>query len=105
MLRNTWNVPNTIYRYLFEQISNSSHIKLCIFKRYLTFINSLNQSKKKSLSSLAIYVSNDKPTITCQNLDYISNECHLNARNANLCEVLQSDYHRGHKRIVDNQNW
>ena len=93
MIRNIWNVPNTTHRYLIEIISNSNHIKLCIFKRYLTFINSLKTSKKKSLASLANNASNDKHSITCQNLDYISNECNLDAHNANPSEVLQSEYH------------
>ena len=93
MIRNTWNVPNATHRYLIENISNSNHIKLCIFKRYLTFINSLKTSKKKCLASLANLVTKDKHSITCQNLDYISNECNLDAHNANPCEVLQSEYH------------
>ena len=53
----------------------------------------MKTSKKKSSASLANNVSNDKHSITCQNLDYISNECNLDAHNANPCDVLQSEYH------------
>ena len=42
---------------------------------------------------MANLVTKDKHSITCQNLDYISNECNLDAHNVNPCEVLQSDYH------------
>ena len=92
MLRNIWNLPNTTHRYLLEKVSNSNHIKLCLFKRYLTFVHSLKNSHKRSLASLANLVCSDKHSITCQNLDYISSECNVDAHCVNPYVVLQTEY-------------
>ena len=77
MIRRIWNLPNTTHRYLIEEISNSRHIKISIFKRYLKFIDSLKVSQKPCLAALANLVCRDKHSITCQNIEYISKECDL----------------------------
>ena len=74
VIRMTWNLPNITHRYLLEEVSNSRHIKISLFKRYISFINSVRNSEKKSLSALANFFCYDKHSITCQNIAYISKE-------------------------------
>ena len=60
-----------------EHVSGSKHIRTVIFQRFLTFIQSLRNSKKRCLSALANFVINDKGSTTCQNLNLITKESGL----------------------------
>ena len=43
MIRLVYKVPNTTHRYLIEGLSQSKHLKSCLFKRYLSFIHSVKK--------------------------------------------------------------
>ena len=77
LIRNLWNIPNTSHRYLIEHISASSHLKSVLYKRYLTFVQSLKQSKKKCLSELSKIVIMDHGSITGQDLSMIAKDAGL----------------------------
>ena len=74
MIRINWNLPNTTHRYFIEEISNSKHIKVTFYERYLGFINSIRKSSKKCLSSLANIMCGDNGSLTRQNLNIISED-------------------------------
>ena len=61
----------------------------------------MKTSKKKSLASLANIVTKDKHSIPCLNLDYISEECNLDAHTIKSWDVLQSEY----REVPDDEVW
>ena len=77
MIRNAWGLSNVAHKYLMEHVSGSKHIRTVIFQRFLTFIQSLRNSKKRCLSALANFVVNDQGSTTCQNLNLITKESGL----------------------------
>ena len=52
LVSTVFKVPNTTHRYLVEPLSDTVHMKVILFKRYLGFIHSILDSPKKCLSSL-----------------------------------------------------
>ena len=68
----TWNLPNTADTYFIEEVSEAPHIKAILSQRYLTFIQSLINSKKKCLSNLALRTIYDQGSITGQNINLIA---------------------------------
>ena len=72
MIRNVWNLPNTTHKYFIEQISESPHLKTILCQRFLTFIQSLLNSKKKCLSQLARKMVMDQGSISGKNLNFVS---------------------------------
>ena len=77
MIRNVWGLSNVAHKYLMEHVSGSKHIRTIIFQRFLSFIQSLRNSKKRCLSALADFVVNDQGSTTCQNLNLITKESGL----------------------------
>ena len=71
LVRTVYKVPNTTHRYLIESLTQSAHLKSILFKRYLTFIQSITDSERNSLSSLARKMAVDHGSMTCQNLAVI----------------------------------
>ena len=74
LVRTIFKVPNTTHCYLIEPLSDTVHLKVILFKRYLGFIHSVLCSKKKCLSSLCHRMVADHGSITKQYLTLISNE-------------------------------
>ena len=74
LVRTVFGVPNTTHRYLIDQLSNSQHLMVILYKRYLTFIQSILTSHKKCLASLASRMTKDQGSITKKNLNLISHE-------------------------------
>ena len=72
MIRSVWNISNTGHRYLIEELSGTKHISTKLYQRYLNFINSLRNSKKKCLASLAEMAISDQASTTRRNLNLIS---------------------------------
>ena len=59
---------------LLEELSQSSHLRTKLLLRFLTFIRSCRDSKKKCLSTLVNRACNDEGSITKQNLNFIEAE-------------------------------
>ena len=74
LVRKVHNVPNTTHRYLIESLSDSKHLKAVLFKRYLSFVHSLTNSRKDCLSSLGNQMIKDHGSVTNQNLLLIARE-------------------------------
>ena len=90
MIRNVWGLSNVAHKYFIEHVSDSKHIKSIIFKRFLTFIQSIRNSKKKCLAALADFCCNDQGSTSCQNLNIISKESGLdNILDRHPSEILQ----------------
>ena len=68
LVRQVFGVPNTTHRYLIESMSKSTHLKAVIYKRYLSFLHSVVDSKKDCLSSLGKKMLIDCGSITNKNL-------------------------------------
>ena len=86
LIRTIFKVPNTTHRYLIEPLSSSVHLKAILFERYLGFIHSILNSKKKCLSSLGTMMLSDYGSVTKQNLTLISIESSIE----NILEVSPS---------------
>ena len=71
LVRTVYKVPNTTHRYLIESLTQSAHLKSILFNRYLSFIHSITDSARNSLSSLARKMAVDHGSMTCQNLEVI----------------------------------
>ena len=88
-MRRVYGVPNTTHRYLIESLSKSSHLKAVIYKRYLSFVHSVVDSKKDCLSSLGKKMLGDCGSITNKNIELISKETgHENVMGMSPCEVV-----------------
>ena len=74
LLRLMYGVPNTTHRYLLESLSQYRHLKCDLYKRYLTFIHSLTNSRKACLSTLGKRMVNDQGSVTAKNLLLIKND-------------------------------
>ena len=89
LVRQVYGVPNTTHRYLIESMSKSKHLKTVIYKRYLSFLHSVVNSKKDCLSSLGKKMIVDCGSITMQNLELISKETgQENIMGIAPCEVI-----------------
>ena len=77
MLKVNWNLPWATHRYLMEEVSQSSHLRTKLFLRFLTFIRSSSNSKKRCLSALVNRACKDEGSITKQNLNLIEQESGL----------------------------
>ena len=71
-VRMSWNLPNTTHRYLIEEISEFPHLKSILSQRYLGFMNSLVNSKKKCLAQLAKKMIYDQGSNSGQNINLIA---------------------------------
>ena len=76
MLEKSWNVairrifalPLTTHRYLIEPISNQKHARTMMNMRFLSFIQSIRNSKKFCLRNLLRSVEHDTRSVTGNNL-------------------------------------
>ena len=74
LIRTVFKVPNTTHRYRIEPLSDTVHVKVILFKRYLTFFHSILDSPKKCLASLGQKMLSDHGSVTKQNLTPLSKE-------------------------------
>ena len=76
MMENTWNVamrlmldiPRDSHRYLIEPLSNVTHIKTILVKRFLTFLEQIRNSEKSSSKFLLETILHDARSTTGANL-------------------------------------
>ena len=77
----SWNLPNTTHRYLIEEISEFPHLKRILSQRYLGFMHSLVNSKKKCLSQLAKKMIHDQGSNSGQNINLIASNAGYSRHN------------------------
>ena len=76
MIENTWNrsircmfdLPLQTHRYLIEPISDMKHLKFTLMKRFLSFLNQIQNSSKNAPKQLLEYIKRDARSITGSNL-------------------------------------
>ena len=73
LVRTIWKLPNTAFRYFIEEISEFPHLKSILSQRYLGFMNSLLNSKKKCLAQYAKKMIYDQGSNS--------------GKNVNLCQI------------------
>ena len=73
-----WKLPNTAHTYFIEEISEFPHLKAILSQRFLSFMHSLLNSKKKCLSELAKKTIYDQGSISGQNLNLIASSSGYN---------------------------
>ena len=76
-IRNIFNVPYTMHRYLIEPMSDCPHPKTMISSRYVKFTQSLVASTKPSVSYLARLVKDDNRTLMGRTISRISRETNV----------------------------
>ena len=75
-LEKSWNVsqrimlgiPRNTHRYFIEPLSDTRHIMLSIYKRYIKFVQSISLSSKPSLRKMLAVVKNECRSNTGRNL-------------------------------------
>ena len=70
-----FNLHLQTHRYLIEPLTEQPHLRKLLFKRYLTFISSIQKSKKKPLRTLLELSKGDASTTTGRNLRLLMMMC------------------------------
>ena len=63
-----YDLPWATHRYILAPLSDKPHLRPMLIKRYLSFIDSLEKSKKKALRDLVQIVKKDVRSITGSNI-------------------------------------
>ena len=96
------DLPRETHRRLIEPLSGVVHAKFLMMKRFLTFIQQIQNSKKQASIFLLQSISHDARSITGSNLRNIL----LLTKKSSIPELVPDDiaemkYHE----IPDNENW
>ena len=76
-VRNVYNLDRCTHRYLLEPITGSLHLKGMLASRYVTFFNSLVNSKKMPVRFLARLAQEDLRTVMGKTLCSLLSSCDL----------------------------
>ena len=95
MICNSWNrsvrimlgIPFNTHRYFLEPVSGSKHLKFTLITRFLTFISSIEKSKKILPRVLLQAIKRDCRSVTGSNLRNIL----LLTRKDDISEIFESD--------------
>ena len=74
-----WDIPRETHRYFLEPISKQAHIRFILMKRFLRFIEQIENSSKSAIKSLLSICRNDCNSITGKNLRNILLLCNKNS--------------------------
>ena len=67
-LKIMWDIPRETHRYFLEPLSGQKHIKFILFKRFLKFIQQIENSSKSAIKSLLKICTHDCRSVTGKNL-------------------------------------
>ena len=107
MMENTWNVamrlmldiPRESHRYLIEPLSNVTHIKTILVKRFLTFLEQIRKSEKSSSKFLLETILHDARSTTGANLRNIL----LNTDKSDVSELVPDDAFKVKYHIIKSE--
>ena len=83
-----WDLPLETHKYFIEPVSNQSHVKFNIFKRYIGFKDQVFKSKKNVLKHLYSICMKDTNSVTGKNLRKIMFCCDLNSISDLNCDSI-----------------
>ena len=63
-----WNLPRNSHRFLVEAISENTHIKKLLIKRFLQFTRQILDSPKKAIKNIYKLIREDCQSVTGSNL-------------------------------------
>ena len=66
-----WNLPRSASRIFIEPLTGTRHLKKVLIKRFLSFVDSIKNSKKIALKNLFKIVKSDCGSVTGRNLQRI----------------------------------
>ena len=66
-----WNIPRSASRIFVEPLTGTRHLKKVLIKRFLSFVDSIKNSKKIALKNLFKIVKSDCGSVTGRNLQRI----------------------------------
>ena len=89
-----------MYQWYIEPISESSHVKNVLVKRFLTFVQALKSSPKLILSNLLKMISKDVQSVTGSNLRQIL----LLVNKSDVDDLVPEDSSKIHYRLEDKDN-
>ena len=106
-LEKTWNVsirtmlslPRNTHRYFLEPLSGSHHIIKSLRNRFLKFVSSIADGKKKVLRRVLEIVKNDVRSVTGRNLRY------LKMRTVNFNEKELNVYEKPYRSVPNCEMW
>ena len=74
-----WDLPVETHKYIIEPVSNQSHMKFTIYKRYIGFKDQVFRSSKSVLKHLYRICMKDTNSVTGQNLRKIMLCCDMSS--------------------------
>ena len=74
MVRMTFDIPRNTHKYLIEPISDNSHLKVKLVKRFIKFASSLSKCDKPHLKYLHEIQQNDFRSVYGRNCKNICKE-------------------------------
>ena len=96
-----FSLPWATHRNLLEPITETPHVRRILIHRYISFIKSIQKSKKKPLRNLLSLAKADVRTITGSNLRYIM----LKSGKSNMDELFNSKVEIEYHKIKNEQMW
>ena len=110
MMENTWNVavrlmldiPRESHKYLIEPLSQTTHIKIVLVKRFLTFLEQIRKSNKSASKFLLDSIFQDTGSTTGSNLRNIL----LNTDKTHVRELCPQDaFNFKYHQIPQEEQW
>ena len=110
MMENTWNVavrlmldiPRESHKYLIEPLSKTTHIKIQLVKRFLTFLEQIKKSNKSASKFLLDSIIQDTGSTTGSNLRNIL----LNTDKTDVRELCPQDAFKfKYHQIPQEERW
>ena len=68
-----FGLPRSAHRFFIEPLTGTAHLKKVLIRRFLSFVDSIKNSKKIALKNLFKVVKNDCRSVTGRNLNMIRN--------------------------------
>lgn len=97
-----FDVPFDTHRNLIEPISGTTHVKIVLQKRFLSFIAQIKKSKKRLPKLMLNLIKDDIRSTTGRNLRGIL----LQTTKVNVGQLVKSDFQQlKYHPIDDNQKW
>ena len=97
-----WNLPRNSHRFLVEAISENTHIKKLLIKRFLQFTRQILDSPKKAIKNMYKLIREDCQSVTGSNLRNIM----LLVNKHSVLDLVPDDaLHVPYYEITENQLW
>ena len=97
-----WDIPRETHRYFLEPLSGQAHIRFILLKRFLRFLDQIENCSKSTIKYLLSIFRNDCNSLTGKNLRNIMLLCNKeNTNSLQESDINGLEYHP----IPENETW